>query len=271
MQEIKHLKLQLKMDFEMKDLTLASKILGMDIRRERRKRLLYLNQMSYIGKVPNTFEMSNSKKVSTQLAQHFKLSATQMPKDETKKSEMLKVPYASVVGSLMYVMVCTRPSIAYALSMVSRFIGNPRKEHWEDLKWILRYSKGSIEKGLVFGMNKQSEDLELERKPSKGGGIVDNKSRVYGLDRSDQGGPLVNWIDERVKTQPESSVHCDNQSAIQLTKNYVHHECTKHIDIKFHFIREVVEKEAMKIVKVLTEDNHDNHNLTNLVALVDTS
>uniref|UniRef100_A0A803P8Y2 Reverse transcriptase Ty1/copia-type domain-containing protein n=1 Tax=Cannabis sativa TaxID=3483 RepID=A0A803P8Y2_CANSA len=76
-----------------------------------------------------------------------------MSKDETEKSEMSRFSYASTVGSLMYVMVCTRPNIAYALSMVSRFMGNPRKEHLEALKWILHYLKGTIEKGLVFGMN----------------------------------------------------------------------------------------------------------------------
>uniref|UniRef100_A0A803P5B1 Reverse transcriptase Ty1/copia-type domain-containing protein n=1 Tax=Cannabis sativa TaxID=3483 RepID=A0A803P5B1_CANSA len=100
-QEIKYLKLQLKIEFEMKDLGPVSKILGMDIIREGRKKLLHLIQTSYIRKVLDIFEMSNSNAVSTLLAQHFKLSVTQMPKDETEKSKMLRVPYASVVGSLI--------------------------------------------------------------------------------------------------------------------------------------------------------------------------
>lgn len=52
---------------------------------------------------------------------------------------MQKVPYTSAVGSLMDAMVCTRPNIAHAVSTVSRFLSNPRKEHWNAVKWILRY------------------------------------------------------------------------------------------------------------------------------------
>lgn len=52
---------------------------------------------------------------------------------------MTRVPYASAVGSVMYGMVCNMPDLAYAMSMVSRFMANPRMTHWEALKWILRY------------------------------------------------------------------------------------------------------------------------------------
>ena len=63
---------------------------------------------------------------------------------------MSKVPYASVIGSLMYVMVCTRPDIAHAVGVVSKFIIKPRKQHWEAVKWILRYLKGSLDTCLRF-------------------------------------------------------------------------------------------------------------------------
>ncbi|XP_062103670.1 secreted RxLR effector protein 161-like [Humulus lupulus] len=64
---------------------------------------------------------------------------------------MAGVPYAYAVGSLMYAMVCTQPDIAYSVSMVSRFMSNPEKSHWQALKGILRYIKGSLGKGLVIG------------------------------------------------------------------------------------------------------------------------
>ena len=64
---------------------------------------------------------------------------------------MAKIPYANAVGSLMYVIMCTRPDIAYSMSLVSRFMSNPGKVHWQALKWILRYIKGSLGKGLVYG------------------------------------------------------------------------------------------------------------------------
>ena len=63
---------------------------------------------------------------------------------------MSKVPYASAIGRLMYVMVCTRLNIAHAMGVVSRFISKPRKQHWEAVKWILRYLKGSLDTCLRF-------------------------------------------------------------------------------------------------------------------------
>ena len=63
---------------------------------------------------------------------------------------MIHVPYASAVGSLMYAIVCTRPDLSQAVSMVSRYMYDPEQGHWEAVKWILRYIKGTIDVGLVF-------------------------------------------------------------------------------------------------------------------------
>ena len=65
------------------------------------------------------------------------------PSNETEKSDMQRVPYASAVGSLMYAMVCTRPDIAHVVGIVSRFLSNPGREHWNAVKWILRYLHGT--------------------------------------------------------------------------------------------------------------------------------
>ena len=70
----------------------------------------------------------------------------------------MKVPYASAVGSLMYAMVCTRPDIAYAIGVVGRFMSNPGKEHWNAVKWILRYLKGTSNMCLKFGSGKPQLD-----------------------------------------------------------------------------------------------------------------
>lgn len=64
---------------------------------------------------------------------------------------MRKVPYSNAVGSLMYSMVCTKPDLAYSVSIVSRFMSNLGKDHWEALKWVLRYLKGTSEVGLLYG------------------------------------------------------------------------------------------------------------------------
>ena len=63
---------------------------------------------------------------------------------------MSKVPYASAIGSLMYAMVCTRPDIAHVVEVVSKFMSKPGKQHWEAVKWILRYLKGSSDTSLCF-------------------------------------------------------------------------------------------------------------------------
>ena len=67
---------------------------------------------------------------------------------------MKKKPYSSVVGSLMYAMICTRPDIAYAVGVVSRFLANPGNEHWVAVKWILRYLRGTSKRCLCFGKGK---------------------------------------------------------------------------------------------------------------------
>ena len=95
----------------MKDMGLAKQILGMHIVRDRTKKLLWLSQEKYVTKVLQTFSMERAKPVESRLPTNCKLSKDQCPKSKTEKAEMTKVPYASVVGSLMYAMVCTRPDI----------------------------------------------------------------------------------------------------------------------------------------------------------------
>ena len=63
---------------------------------------------------------------------------------------MEKVPYASLVGSLIYVILCTRPDISYAVGMVSRYQSNPGKAHWKAVKRILRYLKGTMDIDFVI-------------------------------------------------------------------------------------------------------------------------
>ena len=73
-------------------------------------------------KILSKFNMKEAKPVSTHLGSHFKLSKEQSPKTEEEMDHMSKVPYASTIGSLMYAMVCTRPYIAHAVGVVSRFM-----------------------------------------------------------------------------------------------------------------------------------------------------
>ncbi|KAL5838732.1 hypothetical protein ACOSQ3_015901 [Xanthoceras sorbifolium] len=152
--KINRLKKELSKSFAMKDLRPAKQILGMTITRNRQNRRIWLSQERYVEKVLERVNMSKAKSISSPLASHFKLNASQCPSSEEEKSEMSKVPYASAVGSLMYAMVCTRPDIAHAVGVVSRFLSNPGKEHWIAVKWILRYFRGTSSHCLCFGNGK---------------------------------------------------------------------------------------------------------------------
>ncbi|XP_073127337.1 secreted RxLR effector protein 161-like [Henckelia pumila] len=101
-------------------------------------------------KVLLRFSMNQSKEVTIPVAQNTKLSSEQAPKTEEERQEMNNTPYASGVGSIMYAMVCSRPDLAYAISLVSRFMSNPGAEHWKALKWVMKYLRGTSHLGLSF-------------------------------------------------------------------------------------------------------------------------
>ena len=112
-------------------------------------------------KVFEKFSMENVKPVSTPLANHFRFSTSQCPKTVEEIEDMSKIPYASAVGCLMYAMVCTRPNLAHAVSVVSKYMVNPEKQHWDAVKWIFRYLKGTTDYGITFV--RQNSDLLVVR------------------------------------------------------------------------------------------------------------
>ncbi|CAA0806530.1 Probable prolyl 4-hydroxylase 11 [Striga hermonthica] len=121
-------------EFEMKDLGAAKKILGMEIHRDRGSKKLWLSQKGYVEKVLQRFGMNEAKPVSTPLANHFKLSADQCPKSDKETHDMVEIPYASVVGCLMYAMVCTRPDLAHAVGQVCKYMSRPGENLVEPLE-----------------------------------------------------------------------------------------------------------------------------------------
>ena len=115
----------------MKDLGAAKKILRMEILRDRVVGRLSLSLKGYIERVLRKFNMQNAKPVTTPLSAHFRLSSALCPQSNEEVDYMSRVPYSSVVGSLMFSMVCSRPDLAYAVSVVSRYMEKPGKEHWK--------------------------------------------------------------------------------------------------------------------------------------------
>jgi hypothetical protein len=122
--EITTLKAQLSSEFEMKNLGVAKKILGMEITRHIKYDLLFLSQHDYINKVLHHFNMPDANKVTTPIAPHFELSSTQCPVTDEDVEYMSRVTYSSDVGSLIYAMVCSHPDLSYAMSLVSRYMAN---------------------------------------------------------------------------------------------------------------------------------------------------
>ncbi|RVW94339.1 Retrovirus-related Pol polyprotein from transposon TNT 1-94 [Vitis vinifera] len=123
--KIDKLKKELSKSFQMKDLRPTSQILGIKISRDKTNGKLCLSQESYIEKVLDKLNMGKAKLMSSSLG---------------------------TVGSLMYAMVCTRPDIAHAVRVVSRFLSNPGKEHYAAVKWILKYLRGTSKTVYVLGL-----------------------------------------------------------------------------------------------------------------------
>jgi hypothetical protein len=284
MQDINVLKKKLANSFAMKDLGAAKKILGMRITRDRKNHKLTLSQGEYIEKVLERFRMQNEKPVSTPLASHFKLTKEMCPKTQEEIEYMSRVPYSSTVGSLMYAMVCTRPDIAHAVGVVSRYMNNPGKEHWEAVKWILRYLKGIATHALCFG----GSDIVLQgyvdsdmagdkdsRRSTTGyvftvGGItvswISKLQKVVALSTTEveyvaatEASKEMIWLqrfmEELGKKQENNRLYYDSESAIHLAKNSTFHLKTKNIQLRYHFIRFILEDGHLKLEKIHTSQN----------------
>ena len=178
---------------------------------------------------------------------------------------MSKVPYSSTIGSLMYVMVYTRLDIAHVVRVVRRYMKNPGKEHWEVVKWIFRYLRGTANHGLCFGGSKIVLQGYVD---SDMAGDKDSRRSTTGYVFT-IGGTRVSWIsklqkvvalsttklesiapteaskemiwlqrfmEELGKKQENNRLHCDNESAIHLANNSAFHSKTKHIQLRYHFI-----------------------------------
>ena len=116
------LKELLSLKFDMKDLGPVKKILGMEIYRDRARGKIFLTQKSYIEKILSRFGMDKSKPTSTPTSVSCKLSLSMSSQTEEELEYKSRVPYANTIVYLMYAMVCTRPNIAHAVSVVSRFM-----------------------------------------------------------------------------------------------------------------------------------------------------
>ncbi len=137
--EIERVKKFSSQEFEMKDLGQLTYFLGIQVMRDRNKGTISLGQSKYIGEILNSFNMEDCKLVATPLEASSKLCKPLTTKTPEEIDAMKGVPYRELVGSLMYVMVATRPDLSNAVSIISQFMQDPSLEHWVAATRILRY------------------------------------------------------------------------------------------------------------------------------------
>ena len=130
---LQSVKVWLSKQFFMKDLGEASYILGIKIYRDISKRMLGLSQSQYIDLILKKFNMEASKRGYLPVSYGICLSKKMCPKILEERKRMNEISYASAVGSIMYAMLCTKPDVAYALGIASRFQADPRKDHWKQM------------------------------------------------------------------------------------------------------------------------------------------
>ncbi|KAE8664146.1 Serine-threonine protein kinase [Hibiscus syriacus] len=231
------------------DLGAAKQILGMRIKRDTKSGTLILSQAEYINKVLSMFNMQDAKPVRTPLGVHFRLSKEQSPKMEEERAHMVKVSYASSIESLLYAMVCTRPDITHVVGAVSRYMNNPGKVHWEAVKWILRYLRGYVYTlgGTAVSWVSQLQNIvALSTTEAEYVAVTEAiKEMVW----------LQSFLEELGKKQENNVLYCDSQSAIHLVKNPSFHSRKKHIQMRYHFIRSLLEDGILKLEKISGSQN----------------
>ncbi|KAG8481971.1 hypothetical protein CXB51_026890 [Gossypium anomalum] len=245
--EIRKVKAQLSEEFEMKDLGPVKKILGMEILRDRKASKLYLSQKGYIEKVLCRFNMQSAKPVSTPLVAHFRLSSALSPQSDDEIEYMSHVPYSSAIGSLMYAMVCSRPDLSYAVSAFGRtkdgVIGYVDADFAGDLD-----RRRSLT-GYVFTIRGCAISWKATLQITVALSTTEVKYMAI-TEACKEAIWLKGLFSELNEDLQISTIFCDSQSAIFLTKDQMFHERTKHINVRYHFVRDIIARGDIVLSKL---------------------
>ncbi|RVW82011.1 Retrovirus-related Pol polyprotein from transposon RE1 [Vitis vinifera] len=262
-------------EFEVKDLGNLKYFLGMEVARSRKG--IVVSQRKYILDLLKETGMLGCKPIDTPMDSQKKLGI------EKESTPVDRGRYQRLVGRLIY-LSHTRPDIGFAVSAVSQFMHSPTEEHMEAVYRILRYLKMTPGKGLFFRKT-ENRDTEVYSDADWAGNIIDRRSTSGYC--SFVWGNLVTWRSKKQSVVARSSAEaeyralaqgicegiwikrvlselgqtssspilmmCDNQAAISIAKNPVHHDRTKHVEIDRHFITEKVTSETVKLNYVPTK------------------
>jgi hypothetical protein len=130
-------------------------MLGLEVTRNRESRTISLSQSSYINSIIRRFHFDDLKPVSTPMEPHANLSIDQCPKTPEERAGMKHIQYRECVGSLMYAALGTRPDITFAVAKLSKFLHNPGMPHFEAVKRVFRYLKGTRDLRLTYGITER--------------------------------------------------------------------------------------------------------------------
>ncbi|POM67051.1 Hypothetical protein PHPALM_17012 [Phytophthora palmivora] len=148
---VSELKSALKKRFSMTDLGEVKYLLGWSIQRDRKNRTIFVHQHKYATKVIDRFSDYIPYPIATPADRNVKLSVSSQPATEAEKDAMKSYPYREAVGSIMYLMVGTRPDMAFYMREVSQFLANPGMEHWNAVVRGLKYLAGTKDYGICLG------------------------------------------------------------------------------------------------------------------------
>ena len=280
--DIQRIKDALNAKFHMTNLGPCAYYLGMTVTRDRANRIIRLGQAAYVERVLRDNGMWEAKPVSTPM----ETSAKAVPAEDGFQAEQKhKTRYQSAVGSLMYAMLGTRPDLAFAVSVVSRYAHNPTPKHWGAVKRIFSYLKGTVHLQLTF-QGPLSDLIGYTDSDWAGDSATRRSTSGYVFN---VGSAAISWSSKRQATvalstceaeyigqtqatkeaiwlrslltslRPNSNeletvvIYGDNQGAIALAKDPRSHGRTKHIDIANHFCREKVADKSVVFEYTPTE------------------
>jgi hypothetical protein len=264
--------------WECRDLGDCKEFLRMRIRRSGKK--ILIDQCSYLQKVIERFGMVNAKYAQTPLPSGYRPTENQGEVDPQLRSK-----FQQIIGSLLYIMLGTRPDIAYAVTKLSQCAANPSQEHLDKARYILRYLAGTADYALVFdGASNKGliayTDSDYAGDPIKrrsitgyffklANGIISWQSRAQKtialssteaeyMALSDCSRQAV-WI-KNIQTElgfkdSITPICADNEGGIFIANNPVQERRTKHIDVKYHHVRDLIEEKRIEIFWVPTDDN----------------
>lgn len=275
---IEEVKGTLKTVFDIHDIGDAGTFIGLDITRDRSAGTLKLSQRRMTVELVQKYGLSSAKIKSTPLSVSAKL---------TKQGEALdrsQHGYAELIGSLLYLSVCTRPDIAQAVGALARYMSCPTTTHWTCAKALLRYLAGTPDMGITYGPSSPlhgycdadfAGDLDTRRSTTAytfilNGGIISWSSRLqqtvavstteaeYMAASSAVKEAL--WLrklisDLGIPASGPVTIYSDNQAAISLLKNPITSARSKHIDVHYHFARERVARKEVEFIYCRTDDN----------------